>query len=325
MDYALEPLLWASAQASAENLTMRTWQLTNIFALHYWTDEPKDVAANLPSDIQGDYWLLRAAVAENVGRINDAAMAYAQLLELGEGSGKLAKADLAWANLCFLQPGEEALGHLADRLSRWCSGGFHDVSSTDAALITSAAMLGYTAEVGTQSANTERIALFVNLAEAYGSNNPTQADRLLWRAQQSHGAGDTVRAKELAREVIAIAQRTNDAVAEFEGHDMLGNLALMEVHEPEVALHFSTCFNLLEHREAPVLALQRAATAAWAGFSAGQVEFAAQLATAALATCDRMPSGSVQRDLLTVLGNCALERGDEEEAAMWAERVRERH
>ena len=326
MDFALEPLLRASARASAENLTMRTWQLSNEFALHHWQDDPdaaEMVAEQLPTDLVGDYWMVRATVAENLGLINEAAVAYAQLLDLGERTDTLVRSDVAWANLCFLQPTQEALEHLAERLSRWLGRGFHDVSSTDAALITAAAMVGYTADVGTQTPNRERIELYINLAEAYGSNNPTPTDRLLWQAQQAHGAGDNVRAKELARRVIEIAEEKGDAVAEYEGHDMLGNLALMEVDEPEVALHFSQCYQIVAQHEAPIIAVQRAATAAWAGFSAGQVEFAAELATAALGACDRMPAGPVHRDLLTVLGNCALERGDAEEAALWAERIRE--
>ena len=326
MDLALEPLLRESARASAKNLTMRTWQLTNDFALRHWvteTEEATAIAEQLPGELVGDYWMLRATAAENVGLVNDAAMAYAQLLELGEGTGKMATADIAWANLCFLQPGEEALAHLADRLERWLGGSFRDVSNTDAALIASAAMLGYTAEVGTRAPEGARLDLYTRVAEAYGSNNPSESDRLLWRAQQLHASGDTEAATKLAGRVIALAEAAEDAVAQFEGHDMLGNLALMGVNEPEVAFHFASCFELVSQQGAPVVALQRAATASWAGFSAGQIEFAAQLATSALAACDQMPAGTVQPDLLTVLGNCALERGEEEEAALWAQRVRE--
>lgn len=333
MDFALEPLLRKlepllreSAEASAENLTMRTWQLTNEFALRYWAADSDDalvIAGELPRELVGDYWILRATVAENVGLINEAAMAYAQLLELGEQTGRLATADIAWANLCFLQPGEEALAHHGERLERWLGGSYRDVSSADATLIASAAMLGYTAETGTGSPDSARLELFTQITEAYGSNNPSEADRLLWRAQQEHVAGNSDKAIELATRVIGLAEAAGDAVAQFEGHDMLGNLALMDVNEPEVTFHFAQCFALVSDHGAPVVALQRAATASWASFSTGQVDFAAQLATSALAACDRMPAGKVQPDLLTVLGNCALERGEAEEAALWAQRVRE--
>ena len=335
----LESLLRASAAASAENLTMRTWQLTNEFALKHWVADPDSLTAvvkQLPSDVVGDYWLMRAAVAENTGCTYEAAVAYSQLLERGDSAvanrhnsagtctKDIVRADLAWASLSFLQPGEEALVHLAERLERWRGGSFRTVPSTDASLIASTAMLGHTVEVGTQTPNSDRLTLYVEIAEAYGSHNPTQADRLLWRAQQAHGAGDIAGAQAMAHQVIALGTETGDEIARFEGHDMLGNFALMAVDEPDITRHFAMCFDIVSKHGAPVIALQRAASASWAAFSAGQIDFAAQLATRALAACDQMPNGDAQQNLLTVLGNCALERGDTEEAEMWAARVRER-
>ncbi|MBF4553768.1 hypothetical protein [Corynebacterium suicordis] len=127
MAQTITSLLTESASATAAGDTQRSWQLINDYAQHFWLVDEQEI----PQELLGDYYSVRAAAADWLGLDDEAVQALFSLESWAKQSNNHEAALIARSHLAYLSlnrsshpvfplpPADQLLADIAERMNQW--------------------------------------------------------------------------------------------------------------------------------------------------------------------------------------------------------------
>ena len=332
MHNSLESLLHSSAQAARQGRTVDSWRIMHRYATEFWLEEPVDPL--------GEFYALRAAVADCLGMVDEAVGALQEMHAWGERHDPpvalIAQAHLAYQSLNNSDPllsdapggvtaplpdAEMLLDQLATALESYLAP-FEagEVDKRTAGQLVLAATTGYT--VASNCPDAARAPRFANLVRTFGTRAPSEVDRQLWFAQEHWTNGRRAEARALAEQILQ--DFPDNVIARFEAYDMRAHFDLMESLEdyqdrPGIARNWVACAEISLTMGAPLLALRRSELACRALMGEGKLAEAADLAARMRQAMEGAPISPALLDLTAVNAEAAFELGEFSEALRLAQ------
>lgn len=267
-EMTLNELLQHSQEAAREGNIADSWRLMHQFATTFWLENtPRDIEAPL----LGEYWSLRAGVADCLGMTDEAVESLHALKHWAQHHDPavelIADAHLAYQTLNAEETDQAVaplLAALISALQKWEGPAQRaELDKTVMGKLTLAATIGYTVALNATSttadvdsrAHADQLGALVR---TFGTTSATEADRLLWFAQAAWADEQ----REEARMHAELVAGMDNPIAQFEAHDMLATfdmLEFLEDHEPRESMteHWLQCATIAHELGASLLAAHR--------------------------------------------------------------------